>query len=168
MPAESRWRFLCLYKRRKRNMGFALELIITFAATVAFGILFNVPKHALAVGGSIGMVTWTVLQTSMHFGAAPIAATGLASLSAAIVAHVFAKRMRLPVTTLSIPGILPLVPGSRAYFTMLAFVEGNYIEGLEHGVETMLIAGAIAGGLVFSLSITTFGKGVGHRYESIH
>ena len=148
-------------------MGFLLELIITFAATVSFGVLFNVPKRALFIGGGIGMVSWTVLQTAMTFGASQVVATGMASVTAAMIAHLFAKKIMIPVPTLSIPGILPLVPGSRAYFTMLAFVEGDYIEGLEHGVETMLIAGAIAAGLVFALSVTTFGKGVGHRYESI-
>lgn len=149
-------------------VNFILELIITFAATVAFGILFNVPKRALLVGGGIGVVTWAVLSISMMLGATQVVGTAFASIAAALNSHFFARRLKLPVTTLSIPGILPLVPGSRAYFTMLAFVEGDYLLGLESGVETMLIAGAIAGGLVVGLSIFTFGKGDGHRYESIH
>lgn len=147
---------------------FFLQLIITFAATVAFGILFNVPKRALLIGGAIGVCTWAVLSISMMLGAAQVVSTGLASISAAVNAHFLARKLKLPVTTLSIPGILPLVPGSRAYFTMLAFVDGDYLQGLEYGVETMLIAGAIAGGLVVGLSIFTFGKGGSHRYESNH
>ena len=149
-------------------MELIAELIITFAATVGFGIIFNVPKRALLIGGAIGMVTWAVLSGGLYLGTSHIFSTGLASLTAALIAHFIAKRIRIPVTALSIPGILPLVPGSRAYFTMLAFVDGNYIGGLEHGVETMLRAGAIAAGLVFALAIFSFGKGIGHRYDTNH
>lgn len=150
------------------NMGLILELVITFAATIGFGVIFSVPKRALLLGGGIGVVTWFVLQTGLTLGASSVFATALASLIAATIAHLLARKIRIPVTTLSIPGILPLVPGSRAYFTMLAFVEGDYLQGLEYGVETMLQAGAIAAGLVFALSIFSFGKGIGHRYESNH
>jgi uncharacterized membrane protein YjjB (DUF3815 family) len=146
-------------------MYFIAELLITFAATVGFGIIFNVPKRALIIGGAIGMCTWAVLSAGLYSGMSHVFSTALASLTAAILSHFIAKRIRIPVTALAIPGILPLVPGSRAYFTMLAFVEGNYIEGLEFGVETMLRAGAIAAGLTFALAIFSFGKGIGHRYE---
>ncbi|MDQ0257878.1 uncharacterized membrane protein YjjB (DUF3815 family) [Evansella vedderi] len=141
------------------------QLLITFIATVAFGIIFSVPKRALLIGGAIGMVTWGVLQGGLYFGASSVFSTAVASLTAAAAAHFLARRIRIPVTTLAIPGILPLVPGSRAYFTMLSFVEGDYLRGLEFGVETMLRAGAIAAGLVFALAIFSYGKGIGHRYE---
>ncbi|MCD8510381.1 MAG: threonine/serine exporter family protein [Bacillus sp. (in: Bacteria)] len=146
-------------------MELIAQLIITFIATVAFGVIFSVPKRALLIGGAIGMVTWGILQGGLHLGASPIFSTAGASLTAATIAHFIARKVRLPVTTLAIPGILPLVPGSRAYFTMLSFVDGDYLRGLEFGVETMLQAGAIAAGLVFALAIFSYGKGIGHRYE---
>ncbi|QKS69655.1 threonine/serine exporter family protein [Paenalkalicoccus suaedae] len=147
-------------------MNLLLEIVITFTAILGFGVIFSVPRRALLLGGAIGSSTWFVQQAGLAFGATPVFATVIASLIAATIAHLFARRIRIPVTTLSIPGILPLVPGSRAYFTMLAFVEGDYIQGLEYGVETMLLAGAIAAGLVFALSIFSFGKGIGNRYET--
>ncbi|MBU9722011.1 MULTISPECIES: threonine/serine exporter family protein [Bacillaceae] len=146
-------------------MGLIIELIITFIATVAFGVIFSVPKRALLIGGAIGMITWGILQTVQMAGANPVVSTAVASLTAATFSHLLAKRIRIPVTALVIPGILPLVPGSRAYFTMLSFVEGDYLNGLEVGVQTMLQAGAIASGLVLALAIFSFGKGIGHRYE---
>ncbi|WP_280772181.1 threonine/serine exporter family protein [Salipaludibacillus daqingensis] len=149
-------------------MDLIIELLMTFAAIIGFGVIFSVPKRALLLGGGIGVVTWFVLQTGINMGTSAIFATVLASLTAATIAHLLAKKIRIPVTTLSIPGILPLVPGSRAYFTMLAFVDGDYLLGLEYGVETMLQAGAIAAGLVLALSIFSFGKGIGNRYETGH
>jgi uncharacterized membrane protein YjjB (DUF3815 family) len=149
-------------------MDLIIELFMTFFAILGFGIIFSVPKRALLLGGCIGVITWFVLQTGINMGSSAIFSTVVASLTAATIAHLLAKKIRIPVTTLSIPGILPLVPGSKAYFTMLAFVEGDYISGLEHGVETMLQAGAIAAGLVLALSIFSFGKGIGNRYETGH
>ncbi|MDG5789998.1 threonine/serine exporter family protein [Evansella sp. AB-P1] len=146
-------------------MHLITELFITFIAIVAFGIIFSIPKRALLFGGTIGMITWGVLQSGLLLGTSSVFSTAIASLTAAIISHFLAKKIRIPVTALSIPGILPLVPGSRAYFTMLSFVEGDYLTGLEYGVETMLQAGAIAAGLVFALAIFSFGKGIGHRYE---
>lgn len=146
-------------------LEFILQLFITFISIVCFGIIFNVPKQALLIGGGIGVIAWSIFQFGIYLNTSYVIATAMASLIAAYISHLLAKKIFLPVTTLAIPGIIPLVPGSRAYFTMLAFVEGDYLLGLEYGVETMLRAGAIAAGLIFALAIFSFGKGFGHRYE---
>ncbi|MBP3953467.1 threonine/serine exporter family protein [Bacillus suaedae] len=143
-----------------------IELILCFLATVAFGVIFNVPKKIVWFGGLIGVSAWFLHSTLPTYGISTIFATAVASLTAAALSHILAKKIRVPVTIFSIPGIIPLVPGSRAYFTMLAFVDGDYILGLQLGIETMLQAGAIAAGLVFALSLFSIGKGgIGQRYE---
>lgn len=143
-----------------------IELIVCFLATVSFGIIFSVPRNTLFLGGLIGMVAWGISSTLQEYGVTTIFATSMASITAAMIAHFLAKKFRVPATTFTIPGIIPLVPGSRAYYTMLAFVEGDYLGGLELGIETMLQAGAIAAGIVFALAVFSFGKGIGHRYEA--
>ncbi|WP_096441113.1 threonine/serine exporter family protein [Alteribacter populi] len=145
---------------------FMIELVICFLATIGFGVIFSVPKRALLLGGGIGVIAYSIFSIALFFEASPVFSTALASLVAAVISHLLARLVRIPVTTLAIPGIIPLVPGSRAYFTMLSFVEGEYLKGLEYGVETMLRAGAIAAGLVFALAVFSFGKGIGHRYET--
>ncbi|PRO64402.1 threonine/serine exporter family protein [Alkalicoccus urumqiensis] len=142
------------------------QLVVTFAAILGFGIILSVPRRALVIGALIGVWTWFVLQVGLMAGLTNVVSTVLASLTAAVIAHIQARRIQIPVTALSIPGILPLVPGSLAYFTMLSFVEGDYLEGLEYGVQTMLQAGAIAAGLVLALSVFSFRKGIGNRYET--
>ncbi len=136
-------------------------------ATVAFGVIFNVPKRVVWLGGLVGTLAWFLNTTLPVVGVSVIFSTAIASIVSATCSHFLAKGYRVPVTTFSIPGIIPLVPGSRAYFTMLAFVDGDYLLGLQLGIETMLQAGAIAAGLVFALSIFSFGKGgIGQRYET--
>ncbi len=147
-------------------MDLLLEVVITFFAILGFGVIFSVPKRVLLIGGAVGGWTWFALQMSLQMGITNVVATVIASFTAAAMAHFLAKKLHIPATTISIPGILPLVPGSLAYFTMLAFVEGEYITGLENGVQTMLQAGAIAAGMVLALSLFSFGKGIGNRYET--
>nr|WP_268870969.1 threonine/serine exporter family protein [Halalkalibacter akibai] len=154
-------------KIRRRSVRMIIELFFCFIATVAFGVIFNVPKRTLWIGGLIGALAWFIYSTLPSYGMSDVFATAVASLICATFSHLLAKFYRVPVTTFSIPAIIPLVPGSRAYFTMLAFVDGDYLHGLQLGIETMLRAGAIAAGLVFALSIFSIGKGgIGQRYES--
>ncbi|WP_026673664.1 threonine/serine exporter family protein [Alkalihalobacterium bogoriense] len=143
-----------------------LEIIMCYIATFSFGILFNVPTRALYFGALLGCLSWVLFQFLPSFGVTLILATAIASLTSASLSHILAKRFRIPVTMFSIPAIIPLVPGSKAYFTMRAFVERDYVLGLELGIDTMFQAGAIAAGLVFALSIFSFRKGgIGQRYE---
>lgn len=141
------------------------ELIVCFIATVSFGIIFSVPKKSLILGGIIGMVAWSVYRTLPNYGVTTIFATSIASVVTASISHYLARKLRFPATVFSIPGIIPLVPGSKAYYTMISFLEGDYIGGLEQGIDTMLQAGAIAAGLVFALVVFSYGKGIGQRYE---
>ncbi|MCT8136385.1 threonine/serine exporter family protein [Anaerobacillus sp. CMMVII] len=143
-----------------------VELIVCFFATVSFGIIFSVPRNSLLIGGAIGMLAWSIFRILPDFGVTSIFATSIASITAATLAQFLSRRFRIPATAFTIPGIIPLVPGSKAYYTMLAFVDSDYIGGLELGIETMLQAGAIAAGIVFALAVFSFGKGIGHRYEA--
>nr|WP_221301970.1 threonine/serine exporter family protein [Texcoconibacillus texcoconensis] len=142
-----------------------MELLLCFIATVGFGVIFSVPKRALLLAGLIGVLTWFNYHTLPIFGVNTVMATAISSFFAALVAHLLARKMRLPATTFALPGVIPLLPGGQAYSTMRSFVEGAYIQGLATGVETLLQAGAIAGGLVFVIALFSFGKGIGHRYE---
>ncbi|GAK01417.1 MULTISPECIES: threonine/serine exporter family protein [Geomicrobium] len=142
------------------------ELIICGIATIAFAIIFNIPYRLLWMIGLIGMLSWSVYSLLPITGVGPVPAAAVAAFSSALISHFAARKKRVPVTTFTIPGIIPLVPGGRAYETMLAFVQGDYIEGLSQGAGTLLQAGAIAGGLAFALSIFSIGRGVGQRYET--
>ena len=56
----------------------------------------------------------------------------------------------MPVTIFNIPGIVPLVPGGLAYQAVRNIVIGNYEKGAYFTVQAVMIAGAIALGLVAS------------------
>src|SRR5690625_1775404 len=98
-----------------------LELFLCFTATIAFGIIFNIPARLVAVAGVVGVVAWTIYRLlPLYLGMNVVFSTAVASFGAGLLAHILARRKHVPVTTFTIPGIIPLVPGGKAYATMLA------------------------------------------------
>ncbi|GAA0353586.1 threonine/serine exporter family protein [Bacillus horti] len=137
--------------------------VFSFTATVAYGLIFNVPKKALASGGIIGMGGWLLVQWLSAEWLSSMVSILIASIFVASVSQLLARPLKMPSTNLSIAGIIPLVPGAMAYRTMRSFVDGNYIEAIELATETLLMAGAIAAGLMISLSIFSMTKGMSWR-----
>jgi uncharacterized membrane protein YjjB (DUF3815 family) len=130
-------------------------LYSSFLATMAFGVLFNVPRKSLFSGGLVGMLGWmiyTILSSQMNMNL--VSATLISAFSVATLSQFLARLYKMPVTVFSISGIIPLVPGGLAYDTIRRFMENNYIEGLRLGSVTLVLAGAIAFGLIFSGVLT--------------
>ncbi|KXG44855.1 threonine/serine exporter family protein [Tepidibacillus infernus] len=123
----------------------------SFFATMAFGIIFNVPKRSMISGGIIGMLGWALyiwLTGQYHFDM--VFATLIAAFFVATVSQLLARYHKMPVTVFSVSGIIPLVPGGLAYDTMRHFVENDYSIAIKYATKTLLISGAIAFGLIFS------------------
>ncbi|HVJ48345.1 threonine/serine exporter family protein [Desulfitobacterium sp.] len=127
----------------------------SFIATMAFGILFNVPRRSLASGGLVGMLGWVIYTSLMaYFQVDMVIATLISAFSIATLSQYLARYHRMPATLFSVSGIIPLVPGGLAYDTIRKLMENNYAEGIQLGAKTLMLAGAIAFGLIFSGVLT--------------
>jgi uncharacterized membrane protein YjjB (DUF3815 family) len=126
------------------------QLITSFIASAAFGIIFNAPKESLFKCGFSGMVGWIAYFALDYNGFGTIFATLMASFLIAVVSQIFAKAYRTPVIIFSVAGIIPLVPGGLAYDAMRNFVENDYNVAISLAAKASMISGAIAVGLVFS------------------
>ena len=140
------------------------HILFPFLATIAYGILFSVPRKALIGGGIIGMSGWLFVYLVSQYWLAHIPTVLMASFIVASVSQLVARKLKMPSTNFSVAGIIPLVPGAMAYRTMRSFVAGDNVEGVALAIETLLSAGAIAAGLMISLSIFFVGKGFVSRY----
>jgi len=120
-------------------------------ATMAFGVIFNVPKKSILSGGIIGMVGWVLYISLINRSSFDmVSATLTSAFVVATLSQFLARYQKMPVTVFSIAGIIPLVPGGLAYDTMRHFVEDDYTTAIKLATETFLLSGAIAFGLVFS------------------
>lgn len=126
------------------------QLVTSFIATSAFGILFNVPKRSLMKCGYIGMGGWIIYYILVENKGDAVIATLAGAFFVGVISHVLAKVFKTPVIIFSVSGIIPLVPGGLAYDSMRNFVENDYSAALTLAAKAFMLSGAIAFGLVFS------------------
>jgi len=121
--------------------------------SASIGILYRIPRNLLVYASLVGVAAWLIMYYTMIVGASVVLADFLASIAVGVMAEFLARSLRKPATIFIIPGFIPLVPGSDAYTTMLHMVKGQYLSGVSMGMQTILIAGAIAFGIFVSSAI---------------
>ncbi len=126
------------------------QLITSFIAAAAFGLLFNVPKDMVLKGGLSGMIGWILYFSLVENGVDSVVASGSAAVLIGVIGRVFAKRYKTPVIIFNVSGIIPLVPGGLAYEAMRHFVVNDYNLALQLAAKAFLISGAIAVGIMLS------------------
>jgi uncharacterized membrane protein YjjB (DUF3815 family) len=99
------------------------------------------------------MVSWTLYSSLLTLGMSRFAAGFASAAALSGLAEWGARRLRVPVTLLVVPAIIPLVPGADAYFAMMAFLSGSDQEGLGMAVQTILAALSIASGVVAAATV---------------
>lgn len=130
-----------------------LHSFYAFIATFAFTILFNIKGKSTffaAVGGGLG---WLAYTFCLEINISTIISFFNASIIVAIYSESMARILKTPVTTILICAIIPLVPGSGMYYTMLETIKGNVNKALSEGLNTLTIAGVIAIGIILVSSI---------------
>ncbi|NLL47485.1 MAG: threonine/serine exporter [Firmicutes bacterium] len=129
-----------------------IQALIGFLGAVTFAYIYRVPKDQLFWAGAAGALGWTIcLVTRDVWG--EIGGVFLAATSVALISEVLARRRRQPVLVFLIPGVIPLVPGAKAYLTMLSFLRQDYSEAIVLLVSTIMLAGAVAAGIIIASSV---------------
>ena len=131
-------------------MNWPLEAFLSFLAAGAFGVVFNAPRRTLVSCGLVGMSGWLIYRICFLAFDDSVQATFAGAFAVALVAHILAKKFKMPMIVFSVAGIIPLVPGSKAYNAMRNIVENNYLEAIAFAADALMVSGAIAMGLVFA------------------
>lgn len=131
-------------------MDYIAQALLSFVAITCFGVIFNAPTKAIPYCGFVGAIGWTVYYVLFEQGFDEVQASFVGAFVVSIVAHIFARRYRMPMIVFSVSGILPLVPGGIAYNTMRNIIELDYLTGMQNGMRAFMISGALAMGLVFA------------------
>lgn len=129
---------------------FLIQFSFSFLAATAYAIITNVPRRSLAACGLSGTAGWIVYWMAVSLGAVPALGSLFGALSVASVSFFCSRWLKLPVTIFNIPGMVPLVPGGLAYQAVRNLVIGHYEVAIASTVQAIMIAGAIALGLVLS------------------
>ena len=138
-------------------MGF-VQCVCAFFACIGFGFLFNVRGRMIvttALGGALGWLTDVVMAS---FIVSDIPRYFAATLVISIYAEVMARVDKVPVIVYLIIALLPLVPGSGMYYTMDYWLNGDEVAFVTTGSHTIMIAGALALGVVLVSSLVRLWK----------
>ncbi|OEH92774.1 threonine/serine exporter family protein [Bacillus solimangrovi] len=129
---------------------FIEQMVLSFIASTAFGIVFNAPRKSLIKCGFVGMLGWMIYVSLTYYGIDAIFASVAASFVVAVMSQVFSRVYKTPIIVFIVSGIIPLVPGGLAYDAMRNFVQNDYNTAINLAAKAFMISGAIAIGLIFS------------------
>ncbi len=129
-----------------------VNVICPCLGTVAFAIMFNVPKRFYVSCATIGTLGWLVYCAALK-PSSPAIASFCASLTVVLISRVLTVRMKCPITMFVIPGIFPLIPGASVYYMAYDLVIGETREAGQSGFLAIKIAFGIVFGIVSAVSI---------------
>ncbi len=112
-------------------------------AALGFSVLFNTPRRALVsvwiCGFVAGLIKYAVFSPGV--GGGVLVASCLAASVVGFASIPFSHWSHVPPTIISIPAVIPLVPGSIAYRTMLGLIK--FINDTDESVLTGTIHNAL-------------------------
>lgn len=125
-----------------------LHFIYMLFPTLGFCVLFRVPLKSFPVCIFIGAATWACYQLFLYQGTSAVVAAFAAACLVGLLSDISSRLFKEAATIFIIPGILCMVPGAGIYNTMLSLLNNDMSGVTENGITTLLIAGAIAVGLL--------------------
>lgn len=96
-------------------------------------------------GGGVG---WGVYLCAKDLGASLLIANFLAAVFISLYAEIMARIRKYPAFSYLIIALLPLVPGAGIYYTVEYLLQRNMTGSLSQGMETAMIAGILAVGML--------------------
>lgn len=126
-----------------------IELIASAIGTVAFALLFGVPRTYYLHCGAIGAAGWLMYRAMLAINMGVTFAVFFATVVIVLLSRFAAVRRKCPATVFMITGIFPLVPGAKFYWAAYYLVTNQIAEFQESGYSALKIIVAIVLGIIF-------------------
>ena len=130
-----------------------IQLITATLGAFVFSLIFNVRGRNVIYTTLGGFLAWGCYLLCKLTGLSAPMGYLLVSILITIYAEISARLHRAPTTVYLVCAIIPLVPGSRLYATMVHAVHQDWPGVLEKGVDTLLLAVAISAGIILVSTI---------------
>ncbi len=139
-------------------MRILTAVLITLAATIGFAMNFNLRDlRLLFATGLAGAFGYGIYRVAGIYFVGETFPTLFAAFGVGVIGELFSRWFRAPALVLITPAIVVLVPGRKLYAMMLYFVQEEFWQAVDQGIQVVFIAGAIALGILasslFSLSV---------------
>ena len=132
-----------------------LQVLAAAAGTLGFSILFNSRPQRLLLGALGGGLTWFIYLLLARYIPQDFICVAAAAAFGAVYAEIMARVCKAPATVFTILAEIALIPGGSLYLTMHHLVGGRQTQALQYGMHTLMMALAIALGIVLITAFTT-------------
>ncbi|MBQ9923445.1 MAG: threonine/serine exporter family protein, partial [Clostridia bacterium] len=132
-----------------------LQVLAAAAGTLGFSILFNSRPQRLLLGALGGGLTWFIYLLLAQYIPQDFICVAAAAAFGAVYAEIMARVCKAPATVFTILAEIALIPGGSLYLTMHHLVGGRQTQALQYGMHTLMMALAIALGIVLITAFTT-------------
>lgn len=124
-----------------------LRAVASFIGGSAFAMVFNCPgRSVLSVGIMAALAN--EFRLGLHDAGMMLApATFFGALAVGVMASLIHRRLNAPRITLTVPGIIIMVPGVFAFEMIVFFNRGQMLEALQASASCAFVLGAMGMGL---------------------
>lgn len=132
-----------------------VQVLSGFVGAMGFAILFNIRGKRLiatAVGGCLSWLLFVLLNKWIQNDVVTYFAVA-AIIS--VYAEIMARVLKSPTTTFITTSLIPMIPGSSLYYTMVSLFQTNPHDFLQKGTYTLQLSAALALGIV---AVTTVAR----------
>ena len=141
-------------------MQAVLELITACLGSLGFSLLFNIRGRRLIPAALGGLLAWGVYLAAMtRWPSGPLCYL-IASAAFTLYAEVLARAIKTPATPYLVASAIPLIPGGSLYRTMEYALQGDGEAFMRQGLDTLLLAAAIAVGILLMTTVFQLALGV--------
>ena len=147
------------------SWGIAIILTASTVGTMGIILQFGIEKRVIVWALISSILCCAAYEISARLGCGMFLSSFIASAVAAAYSDLMAHLVKIPATVMIIPGIVPLVPGGRLYYTMLGAVNENMLQFSENGSAALQIAAGIAIGII---AITAISRPVNAKLAELH
>ncbi|MCD8356726.1 MAG: threonine/serine exporter family protein [Clostridia bacterium] len=135
------------------------ELLMAGIGSLGFGLIFHINGYKLLITALGGVFNWYIYLLAFAHYNDRILGFFLSALATALLGEVLARWLKTPVITLTVPMLIPLVPGGDLYYTTLALVQSDTARVAEFGTRVVWEVCAMSLGMIIAAcSVQIFWK----------
>ena len=140
-----------------------LQLATAFVGSLGFAMLFHVKKERLLLASLGGLLAWGVYLLMGQVSDQDVVRYFVASVVLTVYAETLARLVKCPATLFIVTASIPLIPGGSLYRTMQYFMMNDLEAFSLQALTTVLLAAAIAVGMLLPTAIFQLGRRLRQR-----
>lgn len=121
-----------------------IQVVGAFLGIVSVAVIYGIDRKFMKYCGLCGAIGWLIYLALDYVTTKEEIRIYSATLVVAVLAHLFARTKKAPVTLFLIPGILPLVPGLGMYRSVYNLIMVSNEMAGHYLLDTLQAAGCIA------------------------